>query len=100
MTQALPSARISAPPTRLEKLYPKGSWVRLKVCPDAEAGKVVGFNSTRILVSWPEPAYLGHHRPETLELVSTPAEAQTPTEKPANSQQTTGGQEMRSQEAA
>jgi hypothetical protein len=69
----LSSPYLPVSPTRLERLFPKGSFVRLKVCPDSPVGKVVGFESTRILVSWPEPAYLGHHRPTTLEIVSSPA---------------------------
>lgn len=75
MTQSLSTPYIPPVPTRLERQFPKGSRVRLKVMPSAPSGVVVGHSSTRILVSWPEPAYRGHHRPETLEFVSLPGEA-------------------------
>jgi hypothetical protein len=73
-SKSLPSPRISPIPSRLERLFPKGSLVRLKACPDGLPGQVIGYQATRVLVSWPEPAYLGHHRPETLELVSFPVD--------------------------
>jgi len=97
--QALSSSRILSPPTRLEVAFPKGSRVLLKACPDAPAGIVTGHESTRVLVSWPEPNYLGHHRAEALTLVPAPVKAQDSTSKPSEALRGAGGQESVSREA-
>lgn len=98
--QSLPSLRIPVPPTRLEQLFPKGSRVLLKACPDAPAGIVTGHESTRVLVSWPEPNYLGHHRAEALTLVPAPVKAQDSTSKPSEVLRGAGGRETASRAAA
>jgi hypothetical protein len=50
-------------------MFPVGSWVKLKVCPDAQPGQVKGTTGARILVRWDDLNYLGSHRAASLELI-------------------------------
>ena len=69
MSDHLKSTRRPAQPSRIAALFPRGSCVRLKACPDAEPGRVRGISGTRITVRWADLDYVGSHRPQTLELV-------------------------------
>jgi hypothetical protein len=51
-------------------MFPAGSLVRLKVCPDAQPGTVLRTAFRRVVVEWTDVGYIGKHAPGSLILVN------------------------------
>jgi hypothetical protein len=67
-------ARAAVEPSPLEREWPRGTKVKLKLCPDAAPGEVRGTMGRRIIVHWEDIAYTGLHRPDALQRIEPVAE--------------------------
>lgn len=63
-TVRLPVLPTSTPPP--PEPFAAGSLVRLRTCPDGEAGVVRGTKFGRVVVHWPDLQFTGRHLPAAL----------------------------------